>query len=101
MTEATSPEGRAIVYCEGAFNTTNGKTAHGLVRRRKPGPWALYLLIPVAILAGYQAWTHALYGQGLLFSAGAFAADWRSRYRKAFFPVALTSISRSAAARTI
>jgi len=27
------PEGDAIVYCEGAFNTTNGKTAHGLVRR--------------------------------------------------------------------
>ena len=23
----------AIVYCQGAFNTTNGKTAHGLVRR--------------------------------------------------------------------
>ena len=27
------PEGNAIVYCEGAFNTTNGKTAHGLIRR--------------------------------------------------------------------
>lgn len=27
------PEGDAIVYCEGAFGTTNGKTAHGLVRR--------------------------------------------------------------------
>jgi len=27
------PEGNAIVYCQGAFNTTNGKTAHGLVRR--------------------------------------------------------------------
>jgi len=27
------PEGRALVYCEGAFTTTNGKTAHGLVRR--------------------------------------------------------------------
>ncbi|BBO70335.1 hypothetical protein DSCA_42650 [Desulfosarcina alkanivorans] len=26
------PEGKAIVYCEGAFNTLNGKTAHGLVR---------------------------------------------------------------------
>ena len=26
------PEGRAIVYCEGAFGTTNGKTGHGLVR---------------------------------------------------------------------
>lgn len=35
MTEATGSEGRAIVYCEGAFNTTNGKTAHGLVRRSK------------------------------------------------------------------
>lgn len=27
------PEGNAIVWCEGAFNTTYGKTAHGLVRR--------------------------------------------------------------------
>jgi uncharacterized NAD-dependent epimerase/dehydratase family protein len=27
------PEGNAIVYCEAAFGTTNGKTAHGLVRR--------------------------------------------------------------------
>ena len=26
------PEGNAVVYCEGAFNTTQGKTAHGLVR---------------------------------------------------------------------
>lgn len=26
-------DGEAIVYCEGAFGTTNGKTAHGLVRR--------------------------------------------------------------------
>jgi uncharacterized NAD-dependent epimerase/dehydratase family protein len=28
-----APEGSAIVYCEGAYGTTNGKTAHGLVRR--------------------------------------------------------------------
>jgi len=27
------PEGSAIVYCEGAFGTPNGKTAHGLIRR--------------------------------------------------------------------
>jgi L-alanine-DL-glutamate epimerase-like enolase superfamily enzyme len=27
-----SIDGPAIVYCQGAFNTTNGKTAHGLVR---------------------------------------------------------------------
>ena len=25
-------DGNAVVYCEGAFNTPNGKTAHGLVR---------------------------------------------------------------------
>jgi uncharacterized NAD-dependent epimerase/dehydratase family protein len=29
----TFPEGNAIVYCEGSFGTSNGKTAHGLVRR--------------------------------------------------------------------
>ena len=27
------PEGKGIIYCEGAFGTTNGKTAHGLIRR--------------------------------------------------------------------
>ena len=27
------PEGNAIVYCEAMFGTTNGKTAHGLIRR--------------------------------------------------------------------
>ena len=27
------PEGNAVIYCEGAFSTPNGKTAHGLVRR--------------------------------------------------------------------
>lgn len=31
----TQPIENAIVYCEGAFTTTNGKTAHGLVRRSK------------------------------------------------------------------
>lgn len=29
------PEGNAVVYCEAAFGTTNGKTAHGLLRRTK------------------------------------------------------------------
>ena len=31
-TQAEFPEGAAVVWCEGAFATTNGKTAHGLVR---------------------------------------------------------------------
>ena len=32
---STFPEGNAVVYCQGAFGTTNGKTAHGLVRRTR------------------------------------------------------------------
>jgi uncharacterized NAD-dependent epimerase/dehydratase family protein len=28
----TTIDGKALVYCEGAFNTPNGKTCHGLVR---------------------------------------------------------------------
>ena len=28
-------DGNAIVYCEGAFLSTNGKTAHGLVRKTR------------------------------------------------------------------
>lgn len=33
MDRNPAKDGNAIVYCEGAFNTPNGKTAHGLVRR--------------------------------------------------------------------
>jgi uncharacterized NAD-dependent epimerase/dehydratase family protein len=33
--EQAFPEGNAIVYCEGAFNTTYAKTGHGLVRRSR------------------------------------------------------------------
>lgn len=33
--KAAGAEGIAIVYCEGAFGTTTGKTAHGLVRGTK------------------------------------------------------------------
>ncbi|MBW2527032.1 MAG: DUF1611 domain-containing protein [Deltaproteobacteria bacterium] len=32
-TDEFTRDGSAIVYCEGAYATTNGKTAHGLVRR--------------------------------------------------------------------
>lgn len=31
-TDTTPVDGNAVVYCQGAFNTTYGKTAHGLVR---------------------------------------------------------------------
>jgi 4-amino-4-deoxy-L-arabinose transferase-like glycosyltransferase len=47
--------------------------AYSLVRKRRLGVWALYLLIPVATLAGYQYWTHSLYGRGLLWDAVGYA----------------------------
>lgn len=35
MNTTIFPEGRAVVYCDGMFNTPSGKTAHGLVRFTK------------------------------------------------------------------
>jgi uncharacterized NAD-dependent epimerase/dehydratase family protein len=35
MQNTACMQGCAFVYCQGAFNTTNGKTAHGLVRLSK------------------------------------------------------------------
>ena len=76
-------EGNAIVYCQGAFGTTNGKTAHGLVRRTEryrvlsvvdsrhsgsdsgavldsqPNGIPLYTNIPEAFLAAFNAGTPA------------------------------------------
>jgi uncharacterized NAD-dependent epimerase/dehydratase family protein len=35
VTEALRSDGTAIVYCDGAYRTANGKTAHGLVRHTR------------------------------------------------------------------
>ncbi len=45
-----------------------------IVRQRRLGSWAFYFLLPVVFLAGYQYWTHELYGRGLLLDAGEYAA---------------------------
>lgn len=49
-----TPEGRAIIYCQGRFAAANGKTAHGLVRRTRR-----YEVVGVvdATLAGQDAGT--------------------------------------------
>jgi 4-amino-4-deoxy-L-arabinose transferase-like glycosyltransferase len=46
---------------------------YSLVRLRRFGNWIFFLLLPIAVLAGYQMWTHALYGRGLLSDAAAYA----------------------------
>jgi 4-amino-4-deoxy-L-arabinose transferase-like glycosyltransferase len=53
--------------------------AYGLFERRRPGAWAAFLLVPVAILAGYQWATDELYGRGLLFDAASYATAERLR----------------------
>ena len=47
--------------------------AYSLVQRRRLGVWVWYLFIPVAGLVGYQLWTKALYGRGLLWDAAQYA----------------------------
>ena len=47
--------------------------AYSLLKQRRAGTWVWYLLIPVAALAGYQFWTKALYGRGLLWDAAQYA----------------------------
>jgi hypothetical protein len=46
---------------------------YSLFRQRRLGTWAWYLFIPVAGLVGYQFWTKALYGRGLLWDAAQYA----------------------------
>jgi 4-amino-4-deoxy-L-arabinose transferase-like glycosyltransferase len=48
--------------------------AYGLLRRRRLGRWMVYLLIPLAVLYGYQAATQALYGHNLLLRAVQFTS---------------------------
>jgi 4-amino-4-deoxy-L-arabinose transferase-like glycosyltransferase len=51
---------------------------YALLRMRRGGGWIFCLLIPVAILIGYQSWTQELYGHGLLFGAAEFAERQRA-----------------------
>jgi len=46
---------------------------YSLMRTRRFGRWALYLLLPVAVLVAYQYGTEALYGRGLLWDAAEYA----------------------------
>jgi 4-amino-4-deoxy-L-arabinose transferase-like glycosyltransferase len=43
--------------------------AYGLFHQRRAGRWMIYLLIPLAVLYGYQVATMALYGHNLLLNA--------------------------------
>ncbi len=50
---------------------------YGLFRTRRPGTYLLFLLVPAAAFAGYQFYTRAMYGNGLLLDAAQYASALR------------------------
>jgi hypothetical protein len=52
--------------------------AYSLFRLRRVGFYLVVLLIPVALLPGYEWWTDNLYGHGLLQTAAEFARSQRA-----------------------
>jgi 4-amino-4-deoxy-L-arabinose transferase-like glycosyltransferase len=51
---------------------------YSLVRVRRFGRWAVYLLIPLGTIWAYQHWTAVMYGQGLVTRAATYAAGMRA-----------------------
>jgi 4-amino-4-deoxy-L-arabinose transferase-like glycosyltransferase len=51
--------------------------AYTLVRLRRLGSWVLFLLLPVAVLIGYEFVTAKIYGHGLLATAAQFSRNHR------------------------
>ena len=58
---------------------------YSVARERRVGSWVVYLLLPVAALVGYEYWTKALYGRGLVGGAADYAQSNNSvGFYKAF-----------------
>jgi hypothetical protein len=66
---------------------------YSLMRTRRLGRWALYLLIPVAVLAVYQLHTAELYGRGLLSDAAQYANLEREAHAVSRLATALVGLS--------
>jgi 4-amino-4-deoxy-L-arabinose transferase-like glycosyltransferase len=51
--------------------------AYTLVRLRRLGSWVLFLLLPIAVLIGYEFVSLKIYGHGLMATAAQFSRDHR------------------------
>ena len=49
--------------------------ADGFARRRRLGWWVLWLLVPLTVMAAYEAWTKGLYGRGHFIGAVLYASQ--------------------------
>jgi hypothetical protein len=67
--------------------------AYSFARLRRFGSWLWYLLLPVGVLVGYELWTQALYGQGLLTTAADFASTQRSVAQASTLSLAVAGLS--------
>jgi len=67
--------------------------AYSIVQKRRLGWWALYFLIPVAILVWYETATRSLYGKGLFFDAAVYAGDAQDYARAEFFTRMMITLS--------
>ena len=67
--------------------------AYSFARQRRLGAWAWYLALPIALLAGYQFWTHGLYQHGMFSEALTYAPQRVSgfRYVIVFYPLVAAS----------
>jgi 4-amino-4-deoxy-L-arabinose transferase-like glycosyltransferase len=68
---------------------------YSLFKKRGLGKWALFMLIPLITLAGYQWATNALYGRGLLLDAASYASNIRLDKGVNFVEKGLTGLAFS------
>lgn len=66
---------------------------YSILRLRRAGRWMLYLLIPVATIWGYQRWSVAMYGQGLLSRAAVYTEMMRVYLHPSWTARALMALS--------
>ncbi len=66
---------------------------YAIFKRRRLGSWALYLIIPLAIFAGYHFWTKALYGEGLLLGAASYGSFINGEAFRSFWGGLLMGLS--------
>lgn len=52
--------------------------AYAIMRRRDDWRWSAVLALPIALLLGYQVWTHHLFGRGLLGDAMDYSITYAS-----------------------
>jgi len=67
--------------------------AYSLARQRRLGSWAWYLLLPIAMLTGYQHWTKAVYGLRMISEAAHMSAGVRQARQSSALATTLVDLS--------